>query len=343
VNILVTGGCGYIGATVVNLLFELSYEVEIVDDLSFGKPEKTPGVPLHQFNLSDADAVQRLKTIFVDGRIDAVIHFAARKQVGESVERPEFYYQQNVGGMANLLLAMRETNVKYLVFSSSAAVYGMPQFADAQQLIDETCSTVPINPYGETKLINEGQCLAAQKAWGLEFVALRYFNAAGAARPDLGDTAALNLIPMVFERLTKGLNPVIFGNDYQTPDGTCVRDYVHVADLARAHLLALDLFQPSSPDSAILPRNSVDVVQPVGECFNVGTGVGSSVQEVINEIQRVTGRDFTPEIAARRPGDPDSLVANVAKFRDVLSFYPEFGLPEIVQSAWEAWQYSENL
>jgi UDP-glucose 4-epimerase len=343
VNILVTGGCGYIGATVVNLLLTQSCQVEVVDDLSFGKAEKISSVPLHQFNLSDFDAVQRLKDIFVDSKIDAVIHFAARKQVGESVERPEFYYQQNVGGMANLLLAMREATVKYLVFSSSAAVYGIPQLSNAHSLIDEACPTLPINPYGETKLINETQCFDAQKAWGLEFVALRYFNAAGAMTANLGDTVTLNLIPMVFERLTKGLNPVIFGNDYRTPDGTCVRDYVHVADLAEAHRLALSLFKPLSSQGRLQSPAGVSISEPVAEKFNVGTGVGSSVQQVLQEIRQATGQDFTEEIAPRRAGDPDALVADVSKINRVFNFQPQFGLPEIVQSAWEAWQFRESV
>ncbi|MDR2538924.1 MAG: UDP-glucose 4-epimerase GalE [Bifidobacteriaceae bacterium] len=317
-NILVTGGCGYIGATVVRALNQQKgNKVVIVDDLSFGKQSRVEGTQVYQFDLARPDARRELNKIFYEHEIRFVIHFAARKQVGESVKSPEFYYQQNIGGFVNLLEAMKSSQVNQLVFSSSAAVYGMPEVTG---LITESTPKKPINPYGETKLITEWMCKDAETAWGLKYVALRYFNAAGAAANDLGDDYALNLIPIVFKKLQENLRPIVFGHDYNTPDGTCVRDYIHVTDLADAHIKALKYLAFNGEHHA----------------FNVGTGKGSSVMEVLHAIHDVTQIDFDPRLAARRPGDPDILVASNDLIRQEMDWQPKYDLRDIVQSAWDA-------
>ena len=230
------------------------------------------------------------------------------------MQRPTFYMHQNVGGMINLLDAMETSGLRRLVFSSSAAVYGAPT-----KEVDEETRCDPINTYGETKLIGEWMCRRSADAWALAVSSLRYFNVAGAGWPDLGDPASLNLIPIVFDRLARGDKPCVFGDDYPTPDGSCIRDYVHVLDLAEAHLTALD---------------ALDVAGH--HVFNIGTGHGSSVLEVIEEIGRATGLDATPQVVDRRPGDPAQLVANVGKAAVELGWRASRDLPEIVASAWEA-------
>ena len=261
-SILVAGGAGYIGAHVVRLLLERGEEVVVVDDLSYGTPERVKGASLVELDVASGQAPQTLAEVMDSHGVTAVIHFAARKQVGESVERPAWYYQQNVGGLANMLLAMETAGVKQMIFSSSAAVYGMPPV----EVVPEDIDCRPINPYGETKLIGEWMMADAEKAWGLSWAGLRYFNVAGAGWDDLGDMATLNLIPMVLDRLAKGETPKIFGTDYPTPDGTCVRDYIHVKDLAVAHIAALDYL-----------AGGQEMTEHV---FNVGTGQGASVREL---------------------------------------------------------------
>ena len=235
-TILVTGGAGYIGAHVVRLLQERGEKVVVVDDLSTGRADRVGDAVLVEVDVASPEAVDVLTRAMTEHDVRAVVHFAARKQVGESVERPAWYYQQNVGGFTNLVTAMQAAGVDRLVFSSSAATYGMPSVS----LVEEKLHAEPINPYGETKLVGEWLGRAASRAWGLRFVALRYFNVAGAGWPDLGDPAVLNLVPMVLDRLERGERPKIFGDDYPTPDGTCIRDYIHVLDLAQAHLAALE-------------------------------------------------------------------------------------------------------
>jgi UDP-glucose 4-epimerase len=252
-----------------------------------------------------------------DSGVESVVHFAAQKQVGVSVIEPEYYYHQNLGGMTNLLTAMRAVGVDRLVFSSSAATYGMPDV----DLVNEETPCAPINPYGETKLIGEWMSRAASRAWGLRAANLRYFNVAGTGWPDLADTAVMNLVPIVFAALREGKNPKVFGDDYATTDGSCVRDYVHVLDLAEAHLSALDYL-----DSDDRPY----------DVFNVGTGAGSSVFEVLAEIRKVSGLDFEIDIAERRAGDPPYLAADVSRINGTLGWKAKNGLHEIVASAWEA-------
>ncbi|GAA2235518.1 UDP-glucose 4-epimerase GalE [Rarobacter faecitabidus] len=318
-TIVVTGGAGYIGAHVVRLLQQAGDKVVIVDDLSTGDASRVGGAPIIELDIAQPEAKDQLSTLLREVGATAVIHFAARKQVGESVARPVWYFEQNVGGMANLLAAMEQASVSRLVFSSSAAAYGQPDVG----IVSEKSPAVPINPYGQTKLACEWLASDAATAWGLRVVALRYFNVAGAGVPELGDPAALNLVPMVLEKLAAGRRPLIFGDDYPTPDGTCVRDYIHVSDLARAHIDSLNY----------LERND----RPY-DVFNVGTGEGSSVREVIAEIGRVSGLDVAPEILPRRPGDPAELVGDPTRINDVLGWRAEFGLPDIIASAWEAWQ-----
>lgn len=321
-RVMVVGGAGYIGAHVVRLLEERGDEVVVVDDLSYGSPERIGGASLVQLDCADASAYPRLLEAMRG--VDAVIHFAARKQVGESVAKPAWYYQQNIGGLALVLEAMGEAGVEQMIFSSSAAVYGMPE----AEIVPEDIEKHPINPYGETKLFGETMMAACERAFGLRWIGLRYFNVAGAGAPDLGDPAILNLIPMVFERIVAGKNPLIFGDDYPTPDGTCVRDYVHVSDLARAHLDALDYMGRCEAAGKDMEYH----------VFNVGTSTGYSVKEVVDVVAQVTGIDFTPEVSERRAGDPPRLIADSTRIRRVMGFAPQYGLEEIVHSAWEAWQ-----
>lgn len=314
-KLLVTGGAGYIGSHVVRIAEQSGAKVTVVDDLSTGLPKRID-CELVQLELSRDSAVAELTTLMTINQFDAVIHLAARKQVGESVEQPERYYRENVGGLSNLLLAMRATQTKKLVFSSSAATYGMPD-VDA---VNEDYPGKPINPYGETKLVGEWMVRAAA-VWGLRGVNLRYFNVAGTGYPDLADTAALNLIPIAIGQIRAGKNPVVFGDDYPTPDGSCIRDYVHVQDLAAAHLRAVEYLDQDNREF---------------DTFNVGTGTGASVFEVLQELKRASGIDFEIEVGKRRAGDPPRLVADVSRISRALNFDCEQDLSAIVQSAWDA-------
>jgi UDP-glucose 4-epimerase len=235
VKVLVTGGAGYIGSHVVRLLVQRGDDVVVVDDLSNGDPARIGDLPLYPLDLADPAVIPALGETMRRHDVEAVIHFAARKRVDESVVRPAWYYRQNVGSLANLLEAMEAEGVHRLVFSSSAAVYGATEGA----AIAEDHATEPVNPYGATKLIGEQLVEAAARAFPVRGASLRYFNVAGAGWPELGDTAVLNLVPMVFERIDADASPLIFGDDYPTSDGTCVRDFVHVLDLAEAHLAIL--------------------------------------------------------------------------------------------------------
>ncbi len=316
--VLVTGGAGYIGAHVVRLLQQRGADVVVVDDLSAGSAERIDGAQLETLDLAVDHAADRLTEVMKDAAVDAVVHFAARKQVGESVARPAWYYAQNIAGTAHLLEAMDRAAVGRLVFSSSAATYGMPDTA----LIAEDVTPRPINPYGETKLVCEWLVRDAVHAHGLRAVSLRYFNVAGAGWPDLGDQGVFNLVPIALDRLTRGEQPQVFGDDYPTPDGTCIRDYVHVLDLADAHLAVMDY---------------LDREQRPYDTFNIGTGRGASVQEVLREVARATGLDVSPEVVSRRAGDPPTLVADVSRIRDTLGWTADHDLSAIVGSAWEAW------
>jgi UDP-glucose 4-epimerase len=314
---LVTGGAGYIGSHVARILSQTGSPVVVVDNLSTGLDSRVLGLPAVNLELSDASAVGTLETLIQEHKITSVVHLAALKQVGESVKNPEEYFLKNLGGQANLLTAMRNTGVKKLVFSSSAASYGVPDV----ELVSEDQSPKPINPYGQTKLIGEWMAQNAQTAWGLSQVSLRYFNVAGAGWPDLADTQKLNLIPIVFAALKAGTKPKVFGSDYPTSDGSCIRDYVHVMDLAKAHVAALDYLDQDSRSFSV---------------FNVGTGSGSSVLEVMEQIKKTTGIDFEYELDSRRAGDPPRLIADVSRINSVMNWKSENSLVEIVESAWKA-------
>lgn len=322
-TVMVVGGAGYIGAHVVRLLQQAGVGVVVVDDLSTSNRARIGDSPLVELDAAAPGAVEVMRQTIRENDVDSVIHFAARKQVGESMERPLYYYAQNVGGLVNVLEAMQAEDVKKIIFSSSAAVYGMPQQVD--MVIEETpCE--PINPYGRTKLIGEYILADCARAWGLSYAALRYFNVAGAGWPELGDEAILNLMTMVFDRLERGERPLVFGDDYPTEDGTCIRDYVHVKDLAVAHIKALDVLDKPGSEHV----------------FNVGTGTGASVLEVIEAIGRASGRDTAPIIKERRPGDPPRLVASAKKIERDLDFVSTTGLDEIVDTAWRAWRFQHD-
>ncbi len=320
-SILVTGGAGYIGSHVVRLLQEKGHRVTVIDNLSSGFSGRIGAAKLVELDLAAEAATSTLVELIKSESITSVIHLAARKQVGESVTKPEWYFEQNIGGMAHLLEAMRQTKVDKLVFSSSAATYGMPD----TDFVNEDFDCKPINPYGQTKLIGEWMTANAARAWGLRAVNLRYFNVAGAGWPELADTATMNLVPIVFAALDAGKSPVVFGTDYDTADGTCVRDYVHVLDLAEAHVTSLDYLDRDTREHST---------------FNVGTGKGASVFEVLAEIKRVTKIDFEIDLQPRRPGDPPYLCADVSRIKEHLGWTAKRDLAEIIESAWSARQAS---
>jgi UDP-glucose 4-epimerase len=316
-SVLVTGGAGYIGSHVARILNQAGTPVVVVDNLSTGLDSRVLGLPTAHLELSDGSSVAALEQLITEHKVTAVVHLAALKQVGESVEKPEEYFLKNLGGQANLLTAMKNTGVKKFVFSSSAASYGVPDV----NLVSEEQTPEPINPYGQTKLIGEWMAQNAETAWGLNQVSLRYFNVAGAGWDDLADTQKLNLIPIVFAALKANTKPKVFGTDYPTPDGSCVRDYVHVMDLAKAHIAALDYLNQGNRQFSV---------------FNVGTGSGSSVLEVMDQIKKTTGIDFEYELAPRRAGDPPRLIADVSRINQVMNWKSENSLVEIVESAWKA-------
>lgn len=318
-SILVTGGAGYIGAHVVRLLQQRGDRVIVVDNLSTGRADRIGEAQLVKLDVASDEARKILANLMVDEDVDAVIHFAALKQVGESVQRPAYYYQKNIGGLANLLIAMGDAGVDKMIFSSSAAVYGMPPV----EIVSEDVEKKPINPYGETKLIGEWMMADAERAWGLNWIGLRYFNVAGAGWDDLADPATLNLVPMVLDRLAKGDSPKIFGSDYDTPDGTCIRDYIHVMDLAEAHIFAMDALAKGRPEH---------------RTFNVGTGIGTSVKEIIDGLRRVSGWDFPAEELDRRAGDPPQLIGDPMSIAVDLGWKANLGVDDILESAWTAWQ-----
>ncbi|MEG3631750.1 UDP-glucose 4-epimerase GalE [Streptomyces poriticola] len=313
---LITGGAGYIGAHVVRAMTEAGEKTVVYDDLSTGIAERVPdGVSLVVGSTLDGERVRRALT---DHAVTGVVHLAAKKQVGESVELPLHYYRENIEGLRVLLEAVTEAGVPSFVFSSSAAVYGMTDV----DLVTEETPCVPISPYGETKLAGEWLVRATGRARGLSTASLRYFNVAGAAAPELADTGVFNLIPMVFEKLTENAAPRIFGDDYPTPDGTCIRDYIHVVDLAEAHVAAARALQASPGRDLTL---------------NIGRGEGVSVREMIDRINAVTGYDLPPQVTPRRPGDPARVVASADRAATELAWKTKHDVHDMITSAWSGW------
>jgi UDP-glucose 4-epimerase len=315
-KILVCGGAGYIGSHMCKWLAERDYEVTVLDNLSTGHREAVQWGELIEADIRSPDQINR---IFSSRSFDAVMHFCALSLVGESVLKPYAYYQNNVSGTLNLLSAMQRHDVNRLVFSSTAAVFGNP----VSDFIDESHPKNPINPYGASKLMVERILADAATAYGLNSVALRYFNAAGASEDGcVGESHSpeTHLIPNVLRQaLGQGGGLKLFGEDYPTPDGSCVRDYVHVDDLAQAHEAALTFMQSS----------------PGAHAFNLGNGTGYSVKQVIQAASRLVGRDIPYESAPRRAGDPPVLVASSAAAQTVLGWRPAHGdLEDMIGSAW---------
>ncbi len=315
---LITGGAGYIGGHVVQQLLDAGERVAVLDDLSTGDRTRLP----EEVALVEGSTLDRaaLDAAIREHQVEGVLHFAAKKQVGESVEQPFLYYRENVIGLQTVLEAAAEGGVKRFLFSSSAAVYGMPDV----DLVTESTPCDPMSPYGETKLAGEWLVAAAGKAYGMSTVALRYFNVAGAASPELSDAGVFNLIPMVFERLTAGQAPRVFGADYPTADGTCVRDFIHVSDIASAHVAAAK-------------RLAADPAGATSLVLNIGRGEGVSVREMLDVIGKVTGYDTTPEITPRRAGDPARVVASAELIHRELDWTARHGVESMVASAWEGW------
>ena len=313
-NVLVTGGAGYIGSVICDQLLTEGHAVVVLDNLSKGHRDALAKETVFiEADLLDTPAVSDALTRH---RIDAVIHMAASSLVGESMSQPLKYYRNNLWATLGLLEAMTYSGTRRLVFSSTAAVYGNPE----KQPIEERDPTTPTNPYGETKLAVEHALHWHSQAHDFRFVSLRYFNAAGAT--DIrGErhSPETHLIPLVLEAAAKNTSVAVFGNDYPTPDGTCVRDYIHVSDLARAHVMALNALAAGRPSAT----------------FNLGCGQGYSVKEVIDAAQRVTGRSIKIDMQGRRAGDPAVLVASSAKIREALGWTPKHELlDDIVGSAW---------
>ncbi len=320
--ILVCGGAGYIGSHAVHALVEKGEQVVIVDNLQTGhRGALNPAAKFYEGDIRDAAVLDK---IFTENKIEAVIHFAANSLVGESMEKPLLYFNNNVYGMQVLLEAMVRHGVDKIVFSSTAATYGEPKRVPIHE-DDETC---PTNTYGETKLTMEKMMKWVSRANGVRYVSLRYFNAAGAL-PDgsIGEDHATetHLIPLILQVPTGRRDHItVFGDDYPTPDGTCLRDYIHVVDLADAHVLALEYLRKGG----------------ASDIFNLGNGQGFSVKEMIAAAEKATGRSIKVEIGARRAGDPAQLIASSEKARTVLGWKPQF--TDVEQVIGTAWKWHES-
>ena len=320
--ILICGGAGYIGSHAVHALIEKGEQVVIVDNLQTGhRGALNPKAKFYEGDIRDASVLDK---IFTENKVEAVIHFAANSLVGESMEKPLLYFNNNVYGMQVLLEAMVRHGVDKIVFSSTAAVYGEPKRVPIHE-DDETC---PTNTYGETKLTMEKMMKWVSRANGVRYVSLRYFNAAGAL-PDgsIGEDHATetHLIPLILQVPTGRRDHItVFGDDYPTPDGTCLRDYIHVVDLADAHVLALEYLRKGG----------------ASDIFNLGNGQGFSVKEMIAAAEKATGRSIKVEIGARRAGDPAQLIASSEKARSVLGWKPQF--TDVEQVIGTAWRWHEH-
>jgi len=322
-RILVTGGAGYIGAHTAHHLLRLGHDVQVVDDLSYGYRHNVPAGRLHVLNLLDTSA---LDALLAELPFDAVVHFAAFISVGESTRQPEMYFRNNCGATFNLLDAMARAGVRRIVFSSTAAVYGNPE----RTPITEDMPHRPVNPYGQTKLMVETAMRWMDQCAGLRFVALRYFNACGAEEAfGIGEEhePETHLIPLVLRAARTGEPLTVFGDDYPTADGTCIRDYIHVSDLASAHAMALEHLVAGGASAS----------------YNAGAGHGYSVLEVIRAVERVTGKTVPYKVGARREGDPAILVADSTRLQRELRWKPAYTtLEEMVESAWKFDQHKHE-
>lgn len=325
---LVTGGAGYIGSHIVRAFRAEGIDVVVLDDLSTGRKEFVPdGVPFVQGSITSAPDLSR---VFDSAHIDGVVHLAGFKYAGVSVQRPLDCYATNVEGTRLLLEACARHGVMDFVFSSSAAVFGTPDV----ELVDEDTATAPESPYGESKLIGEWLCRDLAKARELagespfHWTALRYFNVVGSGAREVFDVSPHNLFPLVLAAISEGRTPKIFGTDYPTPDGTCVRDYIHVADVASAHVAA---------------ARKLAAGEPLANRYNLGRGEGLSVKEIMDAVAEVTGKPFTPELAPRRAGDPARIVTSAAKANAELGWVAVHDLESMVDSAWSAWQYAASV
>ena len=314
-NLLVTGGAGYIGGSVATMLLEAGHKVTVLDNLCHSKRHEIPaGVDFVEQDIAERS---RLETVLLDLQPDAVLHFAALIEAGESMQKPEIYFRNNTASSLSLLEAMHATGIKKLVFSSTAAVYGEPKSTP----IPETADLAPTNPYGESKLLVEQMLAWFNRIHGLRYASLRYFNVAGSL-PGRGEAhePETHIIPLVLDvALGRRDSISIFGDDYDTPDGTCIRDYIHVADLANAHILAL---------TALAERDQM--------IMNLGNGSGFSVKQVIEAARRITGHPIPVEIKPRRPGDPARLVASSERAIADLGWCPQHpDIDDILSSAWQ--------
>ena len=314
-RILVTGGAGYIGSNTTLQLLDAGYDVVVVDNLSRGNRKAVDPARLHQIDIHDTDALVRLMN---EKPCDAVIHFAAYIAVGESMKVPEIYFENNTAGSLSLLTAMLKTGIRHVVFSSTAAVYGMP----VRVPIPESEPYAPVNAYGESKVMVEKMLDWFDQIHGLRSICLRYFNASGAdpqGRAGEDHEPETHLIPLILRAAKTGKPVTLFGKDYPTPDGTCIRDYIHVSDLARAHIAAVEALVNGGESKK----------------YNVGTGHGYSVQEVLQAVKDVTGKEVPYEFGPRRDGDPPLLVADSARLQQELGWKPvDSDLKRIVETAW---------
>lgn len=314
VSWLVTGGAGYIGAHVIRALQASGIRPVVLDDLSTGRRSTVPaGVEFVQAPVHDTalltETLQRV-------RAEGVLHLAAKKSPSESVAQPLMYYRENVDGLMSVLTAMHQAGTRRIVLSSSCSVYGMSE----SLTVDESQPMQPMSPYGQTKVISEWLVEDAARAHDIDYVNLRYFNVAGNAAPELADPSVTNLVPMALAALLRGDTPRIFGSDYPTPDGSCIRDFVHVADVADAHAVAARAMMRSR----------------VRGTYNIGTGRGSSVREVLSTIRTITGIDFEPVVEAPRPGDPARAIGDVRRIEAELGWRARRDLEDMVRSAWIA-------